>query len=1066
MFDKLIQFSIRQRWLVMLLVALAAIAGIYNYQRLPIDAVPDITNVQVQINTEAPGYTPLEVEQRITFPLEIALGGLPKMEYTRSLSRYGLSQVTVIFRDGTNIYFARQLIAERLQSVRDSLPEGIEPEMGPIATGLGEIFMYTVEAKPGAKNADGGPIKPSDLRSVQDWIIKPQLRNVPGVIEVNTIGGYERQIHVTPHPDRLITYGLTMRDVLAALEANNLNVGAGYIERNGEQYLIRSPGQVKSIEELRSIVLENRDGVPIYVSDVAEVFEGRELRTGAATKDGGEVVLGTVFMLMGENSREVAHRVSERLKEIGRSLPEGIVAHEIYNRTNLVDATIETVKKNLLEGALLVVVVLFLLLGNIRAALITAAVIPLSMLMTITGMVTTRISANLMSLGALDFGLIVDGAVIIVENCIRRLAEEQHPRKRLLNLAERFETVLDATREVIKPSTFGVFIIMVVYLPILALQGIEGKMFHPMALTVITALASALVLAVTFVPAAVAILLTGKISEKENIFMRIARGLYEPSLRAALAARGVVVSTAIALVVLCLLIASKMGSEFLPNLDEGDVALHALRTPGTSLTQAVQMQDQLETRLKEFPEVKAVFAKIGTAEVATDPMPPSVADGFVIMKPRSEWPDPRRPKVDLVGAMEEAVQDIPGNNYEFTQPIQMRFNELIAGVRADVAVKVFGDDPEVLNETGGQIEDVLKSIRGAADVKMEQTTGLPLLSIDIDRAKLARFGLNLADVQDSIAIALGGRQAGQFFEGDRRFPIIVRLPENLRGNLEAMQRLPIPLPAQRETRVTKVSADLDPTASRFIPLGEIAGLTVEPGVNQINREDGKRRVVVTANVRGRDLGSFVAEAERRISSGVEIPAGYWLDWGGQFENLISASKRLQIVVPAALLLILLLLYGAFKSIKDALLVFTGVPMALTGGILALWLRGIPLSISAAVGFIALSGVAVLNGVVMISFIKNLREEGACLDDAIFRGSVTRLRPVLMTALVASFGFVPMALATGPGAEVQRPLATVVIGGIISSTLLTLIVLPVLYRIFNRDGSPIPGNLSAPVPNAV
>lgn len=1050
MLDKLLQFSIRQRWLILLVTFGAAALGVYNYQRLPIDAVPDITNIQVQVNTEAPGYTPLEVEQRVTFPLEIALGGLPRMEYTRSLSRYGLSQVTVIFRDGTDIYFARQLIAERLQSVRDSLPEGIDPAMGPIATGLGEIFMYTVEAEPGAKNADGSPIKPSDLRTVQDWIIKPQLRNVPGVIEVNTIGGYERQIHVTPHPDHLITYGLTMGDVLRALEANNLNIGAGYIERNGEQYLIRAPGQVKRLEELRSIVLENRDGVPIYVSDVAEVFEGKELRTGAATKDGGEVVLGTVFMLLGENSRDVAHRVSERLKEIGRSLPNGIVAREIYNRTSLVDATIETVTKNLLEGALLVIVVLFLLLGNVRAALITAAVIPLSMLMTITGMVTTRISANLMSLGALDFGIIVDGAVIIVENCIRRLAEEQHHRKRLLNLSERLETVFDATREVIKPSTFGVFIIMVVYLPILALQGIEGKMFHPMAYTVIAALASAMVLAVTFVPAAVALLLSGKISEKENFLMRIARGIYEPTLRAALAARGVVVVAAVVLVVLCLLIASRMGSEFLPNLDEGDVALHALRTPGTSLTQAVQMQDQLETRLKEFPEVKSVFAKIGTAEVATDPMPPSVADGFVIMKPRSEWPDSHRPKADLVAAMERAVKDVPGNNYEFTQPIQMRFNELIAGVRADVAVKVFGDDTDVLVETGEQIEDILKSIPGAADVKMEQTTGLPMLSIDLNRAKLSRFGLNLADVQDSIAIALGGRQAGQFFEGDRRFPIIVRLPENLRGNLEAMRRLPIPLPPRTEPSVTKISARLDPTASRFIPLGDIATLTVEPGVNQINREDGKRRVVVSANVRGRDLGSFVAEAENRIDANVEVPPGYWLDWGGQFENLISASNRLQIVVPVALLLILLLLYGAFKSIKDALLVFTGVPLALTGGILALWMRGIPLSISAAVGFIALSGVAVLNGVVMISFIQKLRQDGVSLEEAIFRGSVTRLRPVLMTALVASLGFVPMALATGPGAEVQRPLATVVIGGIISSTILTLIVLPVLYRIFNRD----------------
>lgn len=1049
MFDKIIQFSIRQRWLILLMVALAAGIGIYNYQRLPIDAVPDITNVQVQINTEAPGYTPLEVEQRITFPLEIALGGLPRMQYTRSLSRYGLSQVTVIFHDGTDIYFARQLIAERLQSVRDSMPEGIEPTMGPISTGLGEIFMYTVEAKPGAKNADGTPIKSSDLRTVQDWIIKPQLRNVPGVIEVNTIGGFERQIHVTPHPDRLLTYGLTMGDVLKALESNNLNIGAGYIERNGEQYLIRAPGQVQTIDELRSIVLENREGVPIYVSDVADVFEGRELRTGAASKDGGEVVLGTVFMLMGENSRDVAHRVAERLKEVSKSLPEGVIAQEIYNRTNLVDATINTVKKNLLEGALLVIVVLFLLLGNIRAALITAAVIPLSMLMTITGMVGSKISGNLMSLGALDFGIIVDGAVIIVENCIRRLAEEQHRHGRLLTLHERFSVVFEATREVRKASIFGELIIMVVYLPILTLTGIEGKMFFPMAFTVLTALAAAMLLSVTFVPAAVAILLSGKISEKENFLMRFASRLYQPMLKMVLNARSVVITSAVALLVLCGLIASQLGSEFLPNLDEGDVALHALRTPGTSLSQALQMQDQLETRLKQFPEVKAVFAKIGTAEVATDPMPPSVADGFVILKPRSEWPNPKRPKADLVAEMELAVKEVPGNNYEFTQPIQMRFNELIAGVRADVAVKVFGDDPEVLAETGAQIEKILESIPGSADVKMEQTTGLPLLSINLDRAKLARFGLNMADVQDSIAIALGGRQAGQFFEGDRRFPIIVRLPEDLRKDLRAMKRLPIPLPPGSES-LTQVSANVSPSASRFIPLGDIATLEVAPGVNQINRENGKRRVVVTANVRGRDLGSFVAEAEAKIEKGVPVPSGYWLDWGGQFENLISASQRLQIVVPVALALIMLLLYSAFKSVKDAMLIFTGVPLALTGGVLALWIRDIPLSISAAVGFIALSGVAVLNGVVMLSFIKKLREEGQPLEEAIFQGSVTRLRPVLMTALVASLGFVPMALATGPGAEVQRPLATVVIGGIISSTLLTLVVLPVLYRMFHRD----------------
>lgn len=1064
MLDSLIQFSIRQRWMVLLVVLGVAALGIYNYQRLPIDAVPDITNVQVQINAEAPGYSPLEAEQRITYIVETAMGGLPNLDYTRSLSRYGLSQVTVVFKDGTDIYFGRQLIAERLQELKSKLPPGIEPSMGPISTGLGEIYMYTVEAKPGALAKSGQPFTPTDLREIQDWVIKPQLRNIPGVVEVNTIGGYEKQFHVTPFPEKLVAYGVSMNDLMRALEMNNSNVGAGYIERNGEQYLIRVPGQVKTIADIANIIVTRRDGMPIYIRDMADVVLGKELRTGAATENGEEVVLGTVFMLIGENSRTVSERVSEKMKEINKTLPEGVVAKTVYNRTNLVDATIDTVKRNLLEGALLVIVVLFLLLGNIRAALITAAIIPLSMLMTITGMVTTRISGNLMSLGALDFGIIVDGAVIIVENCIRRLAEEQHRHKRLLAVGERFEVVFDATREVIKPSTFGVFIIMVVYLPILSLQGVEGKMFHPMAYTVITALIAAMILAVTFVPAAVAIFLGGKISEKENVFMRVARRIYEPTLRAALAARGVVVTGAVALVVLCLLITTRMGSEFIPSLDEGDIALHALRIPGTSLTQSVQMQDILEHRLKEFPEVKDVFAKIGTAEIATDPMPPSVADGFVMLKPRSEWPDPHKPKSQLVAEMVAAVEKVPGNNYEFTQPIQMRFNELISGVRSDVAVKVFGDDMDVLNETAEQIEAVLKTVPGAADVKTEQTTGLPLLTIELDRAKMARYGLNVSDVQEVVEIALGGKEAGEVFEGDRRFAILVRLPESLRTDLDALRRIPVPLPEAEPITAISTRTAVGLGATDTLPLGEIATIEIAPGPNQISRENGKRRVVVTANVRGIDIATFVAEAQQKIDADVKIEPGYWISWGGQFENLISASKRLQIVVPVALLLILLLLFGAFGSMKDALLVFTGVPMALTGGILALWLRDIPLSISAGVGFIALSGVAVLNGVVMISFIKKLREEGATLDDAIFRGSVTRLRPVLMTALVASLGFVPMAIATGPGAEVQRPLATVVIGGIISSTLLTLVVLPVIYRIFHRDKSPATNGLptSAPV----
>ena len=1056
MFDRIIQFSIRQRWLVLLAVLGVAALGVFSYQRLPIDAVPDITNVQVQINTEAAGYSPLEAEQRVTFIVETAMGGLPKLDYTRSLSRYGLSQVTVIFKDGTDVYFARQLIAERLQQVKSQLPPGLEPQMGPISTGLGEIFSYIVEAKSGAKKPDGTAYTPTDLREMQDWVIRPQLRNIPGVIEVNTLGGFEKQYHVTPQPQKLVAYGLTMRDLIQALELNNQNVGAGYIERNGEQWLIRTPGQVKSMEDIADIVLTTRDGTPIYVKDVAEVALGKELRTGAATHNSGEVVMGTTMMLLGENSRTVSRAVAARLEEINRSLPEGVVALPVYDRTTLVDATVSTVKKNLVEGAILVVVVLLLLLGNVRAALITAAVIPLSMLMTMTGMVQGKISANLMSLGALDFGIIVDGAVIIVENCIRRLAEEQHRHGRLLTLPERFEVVFEATREVRRASIFGEVIIMIVYLPILTMVGVEGKMFFPMAVTVLLALGSAMILSITFVPAAVALFLGGRISEKENPLMRVARIAYEPALRAALSARAFVVSAAAASVILCLLLASRMGSEFIPSLDEGDIALHALRIPGTSLTQAVQMQDILEKRIKEFPEVREVFAKMGTAEIATDPMPPSVADCFVMLKPRREWPDPKKPKAQLVAELEVAVKEIPGNNYELTQPIQMRFNELISGVRADVAVKVFGDDLAVMAETAEEIEKVLGTVPGAADVKTEQSTGLPVLSVDIDRAKLARYGLNIAEVQEAVQIAMGGKEAGMLFQGDRRFPIVVRLPENLRTDLDAMARIPIPLPkveaASRDARIMGSAAKLETATSpsAFIPLGEVAEFKVEPGLNQVNRENGKRRIVTTANVRGRDLAGFVADAQNRIKDEVKVPVGYWLEWGGQFENLLSASARLKIVVPVALLLILLLLFTAFGSLKDALLIFTGVPMALTGGILALWLRDIPLSISAGVGFIALSGVAVLNGVVMFTFIHKLIEEGAPVEDAVFRGSVTRLRPVLMTALVASLGFVPMAIATGPGAEVQRPLATVVIGGIISSTLLTLLVLPVLYRIFHRS----------------
>lgn len=1058
MLARIIQFSVRQRWLVMMATLGIAVLGIYNYQRLPIDAVPDITNVQVQINTEAKGYSPLEAEQRVTFPIETAMAGLPMLDYSRSVSRYGLSQVTVVFEDGTDIYFARQLVNERIQEVKGQLPPGIEPTMGPIATGLGEIYMYTVESGVNARRSDGEEYTPTDLRTIQDWVIRPQLRNLSGVAEVNSIGGFVKQFHVNPLPDQLVAYDLTFRDVIQALSQNNSNVGAGYIERNGEQYLIRSPGQVASIEDIQNIVVSERNGIPIYIQDVAHVIVGTELRNGGATENGKETVLGTVFMLIGENSRTVSERVDQKMKEVSRSLPDGIVAKTVYNRTNLVNATIETVKKNLFEGAILVIVILLLLLGNLRAALITAFVIPLSMLFTITGMVSSKISGNLMSLGALDFGLIVDGAVIIVENCIRRLSSEQHAHKRLLTRAERFSVVLDAAKEVIRPSFFGVFIIMVVYLPILSLSGVEGKMFHPMAYTVMMALLGAMIFSATFIPAAVALFMTGKISEKENFFMRAAKALYVPVLGFCLKFRAVMIIGATTLVILSALGASRMGREFIPSLDEGDVALHALRIPGTSLSQAIEMQHVLEKAIKQMPEVNNVFAKIGTAEIATDPMPPSVADGFVIMKPRSQWPDPSKTKAQLVKELELIVREVPGNNYEFIQPIQMRFNELIAGVRSDVAIKVFGDDMEILEEVGKTIEKVIETVPGASDVKLEQTTGLPVMTINLKRGAMARYGLNVSDVQDIIEAALGGKSVGAVFEGDRRFELVVRLPENLRTDIDSIKRIPIPLGPSRSSSPSGEFASISnpiteamPSRS-FIPFAEIAEIQIAPGPNQISRENGKRRVVVTANVRGRDLGSFISDAQARIGEAVEIPASYWTEWGGQFEQLISASKRLQIVVPISLLLILLLLFTAFGTMKDALLVFSGVPLALTGGVAALWLRDIPLSISAGVGFIALSGVAVLNGMVMVSFISKLRSEGMPLDNAITNGALTRLRPVLMTALVASLGFVPMAIATGTGAEVQRPLATVVIGGILSSTALTLLVLPGLYRVFHRKGS--------------
>ena len=1038
MLERIVELSIRQRFAVLAAVFIFAAVGIYSFGRLKIDAVPDITNVQVQINTSAPGFSPLEAEQRITYPVETAIAGLPGLSYTRSVSRYGLSQVTVVFEDGTDIYFARQLVNERLQAVRSNLPETVEPELGPIATGLGEIFMYTVEAEQGAVKPDGSRYTAQDLRTLHDWVVRPQLRTVPGVTEVNSIGGYRKEYVVAPLPERLAGFGLTVEDVIEALENNNANVGAGYVERSGSQYLIRVPGQAEDERDLSGIIVDYRDGVPIRIADVADVEIGSEIRNGAATKDGREVVLGTIYMLVGENARDVSVAVAERLEEVNRSLPGGVVANTVYDRSELVEATVSTVEKNLAEGALLVIVVLFVLLGNFRAALITAAVIPLSFLLMITGMVENNVSGNLMSLGALDFGLIVDGAVIIVENCLRRFGEAQHSLGRLLNREERFKLAARASAEVIKPSLFGILIITIVYVPIFALEGVEGKTFHPMAITVVMALTAAMVLSLTFVPAAVATFVTGKVEEKETRVMRAAKSGYRPMLDFALRSRKAVLAGAVALVVLSGWGASRMGSEFIPNLDEGDIALHALRIPGTSLSQAVAMQTALEDKIRTFPEVDQVFAKIGTADVATDPVPPSVADTFVIMKPREDWPDPRKPKEQLVAEMNEAVQQVPGSRYEFLQPIQMRFNELIAGVRSDVAIKIFGDDLDQLASVAAEVEGVVSSIEGSQDAQTEQVTGLPFIQVIPDRIRLTQLGLNVDDVQTVVSTAIGGTEAGQIFEGDRRFDIVVRLPEEMREDRQVLERLPIALPG-----------------GGSVPLSEVATIENVQGPNQISREDGKRRAVVTSNVRGRDLGSFISEAQERIATEIELPEGYWVDYGGTFEQLESASARLQIVVPLALLLIFGLLVALFRSVKDALVVFSGVPLALTGGVAALMLRGIPFSISAGVGFIALSGIAVLNGVVMLTFIRQLMDEGKPIEDAIKEGAMARLRPVLMTALVASLGFVPMALNVGLGSEVQRPLATVVIGGIVSATALTLLVLPALYRVVRGERTEVP-----------
>lgn len=1042
MIEKILQFSLSHRVLVVMLTAVVSTYGLYCLGKLPIDAVPDITNNQVAINIEVPALSPFEVEKQVTYPIETAMAGIPGLAYTRSISRNGFAQVTVIFEDSVDLYFARAQVNERLTEAKESLPEGAEPRMGAISTGLGEIYMWTVEYEKQEADytaPDGQVLKSAFekamyLRTVQDWIIRPQLKNVVGVAEVDAIGGYAQQYHVQPDPQKLASLGLSFADVIEALESNNTSSGAGFLEQNGEAYVVRADGRISTMQDIGNVVVASRGGVPIHIDDVASVGYGKELRTGSASENGHEVVVGTAMMLKGANSRIVARAVDEKLTQINQSLPEGIKAKTVLNRTKLVDATIHTVQKNLSEGAILVIAVLFLLLGNFRAAVIAALVIPITMLVTASGMLKLGISANLMSLGALDFGLIVDGAVIVTENCLRRLAERQHHEGRLLTLQERMQEVMEASRQMIQPAVFGQAIIITVYIPLLTFTGVEGKMFEPMAMTVIIALIVAFILSLTFIPAMIALLIKNRVEEKDNKFMLWSKRRYAPVLNWSLGNTKIVIIAAAAFFIFTMFLGTRLGQEFTPTLDEKDIAMHAMRIPSTSISQSTEMQLLVEKAVSALPEVAFVYSKTGTAEMAADPMPPNVSDTFIILKPKEEWPE-QISKAEFVEKLNDTVSQIPGNNYEYTQPIQMRFNELISGVRSDVAVKVYGDEFDPMNDTANKIAAVLRKVEGAADVKVEQTTGLPMLDIELNKTAIARYGLNVSDILDLVSASVGGREAGLVFEGDRRFPIVVRLPEDIRQDLAALENLPVPVLHE------------DGEAQTYIPLKQVASFKLSEGPNQISRENGKRRVVVQANVRNRDIGSFVMEAQEAMATQVKIPSGYWLEWGGQFENLQAASKRLMIVVPACFFLIFMMLFTALGSAKQALLVFSGVPLAISGGILTLFLRDMPFSISAAVGFVALSGIAVLNGLVMITYINQLRQKGMAIVDAITEGAITRLRPVLMTALVASLGFVPMALATGTGAEVQKPIATVVIGGLITATLLTLLVLPALYKTF-------------------
>lgn len=1038
MIDKIIAFSIKQKMVVGLCILILILAGIYSAVQLPIDAVPDITNNQIQVITSSPTLSASEVERFITYPIEISMRSIPDVVELRSISKFGISVVTIVFDDKIDIYFARNQVFQKLQEAEENIPQGMgKPELAPLSTGLGEIYQYVVRAE----DLNDTTYSPMELREIQDWIVKRQLLGTDGVAEINSFGGFEKQYHVHINPHELINYDVSLTEVFEAVEKNNGNIGGGYIEKQADQYSIRGIGLIEDMNDLQNVVVKTNHGTPIYLKQVANVEYGEGLRVGAVTQDGkGEVVTGIVMMLKGANSREVAQKVHEKIEEIKPSLPKGVTIDEYYNRENLVDRTIITVEKNLIEGGVIVIVVLFLLLGNIRAGLIVASVIPLSMLFALIMMNVFKVSGNLMSLGAIDFGLIVDGAVIIVESVIVVIAAKIHLNKKALNKSEMNETVFGATSGIIKSAIFGVLIILIVYLPIFALGGIEGKMFKPMAFTVGFALVGALLLSLTYVPMMCSLILKRNLSEKETIAdktINIIKKTYTPLLEFSLKNKLIIICSAIVMLVISLFIFTRLGTEFIPKLDEGDIAFQIIRLPGISLTESVNISTKFEKILKEkFPEVKTVVSRTGAPELATDPMGPEISDVFVILKPIDEWTSAQT-KEELVEKMQKELIKVPGVGLSFTQPIELKFNELLSGARGDIAVKIFGDDLEVLTEKGNEVSKVMSSINGAKDISVQQLEGLPQLQIKIDREKIALYGINVEDVNNVIETALAGKSAGVVFEGDRKFDIIVRFDDEHKRDFYSVGNILVS----------------SPTGIK-VPLSQIADIDIKEGPAEITRDNGKRRIVIQTNVRGRDIGSFVEELKRKINSDVKMPPGYIVDYGGQFKNLESASNRLLIAVPVALLFIFALLFVAFNSIKQGLLVFSGIPFAIVGGILSLLVRGMPFSISAGVGFIALFGVAVLNGIVMIAYFNKLEEEGISnVHDRILKGTMARLRPILMTALVASFGFIPMAISHGAGAEVQRPLATVVIGGLISSTLLTLFVLPVLYGIFNKHVNP-------------